>query len=56
MAYILDFLHTIEWALELLIKLAGWAFLSTLILIAIIASYCFLHVFVVEKVLGRQMK
>ncbi len=56
MARILDFLGSIEWLLELLIKASGWFLLALVGLFAIIGGYCYLHVFVVEKILGREMK
>ena len=56
MARILDFLGSIEWLLELLIKASGWFLLALVGLLAIIGGYCYLHIFVVEKFLGREMK
>jgi hypothetical protein len=56
MARILDFLGSIEWLLELLIKASGWFLLALVGLLAIIWGYCYLHIFVVERILGREMK
>jgi hypothetical protein len=56
MTQILDFLASIEWLLELLIKASGWFLIALVGLLAIIWGYCYLHVFVVEKILGREMK
>jgi hypothetical protein len=56
MTRILDFLDSIEWLLELLIKASGWFLLALVGLVAIIGGYCYLHIFVVERILGREMK
>jgi len=55
MTDILDFLDSIEWLLELLIKAFGWFLLALVGLFAIIVIYSYLHVFVVEKFLEKEM-
>jgi hypothetical protein len=56
MDYILHILGFIEMVLMLLVKVFAGVSLVLLAVIAIICGYCYLHIFIVEKILGRKLK
>ena len=56
MDYILHILGFIEMVLGLLVKALTGVSLFLIAVFAIIIGYCYLHIFIVEKILGRKLK
>jgi len=56
MDYILHILGFIEMVLRLLVKVFAGVSLVLIAVFAIIMGYCYLHIFIVEKILGRKLK
>ena len=56
MDYILHILGFIEMVLMLLVKVFTGVSLVLIALFAIFMGYCYLHIFIVEKILGRKLK
>ena len=55
MDYILHILGFIEMVLMLLVKVFAGVSLVLIAICLIIFGYCYLHIFIVEKILGRKL-
>ena len=56
MDHILHILDFIQMVLKLLVGAFAGVSLVLIAVIAIIFGYCYLHIFIVEKILGRKLK
>lgn len=56
MDYILHILGYLEMVLGLLVKALSGVSVVLIAVITIITGYCYLHIFIVEKILGRKLK